>query len=113
MADREEILRRLTIGDQAYLDAQINRHAEERESGCLDHVGEAVAKLGALTATDGSEATWQATVRAALDAGLTRDEVVDLLVVLAPVVGRTRVISAAPKVAHAIGYDVEAALEAR
>jgi alkylhydroperoxidase/carboxymuconolactone decarboxylase family protein YurZ len=106
-------LRHLTLGDQAYLDAVIAGHQQARGPGCLDAAGEVLTKLGALTATDGSEATWQTTIQAALDAGLTRDEIVDVLVVLAPVIGRTRVMAVAPKVAHAIGYDVEAALEAR
>jgi alkylhydroperoxidase/carboxymuconolactone decarboxylase family protein YurZ len=111
MADREEILRRLTLGDVAYLDALVS---ERGEPGCagLDHVGQALVKLGALTVTDGSDVTWQQTVGAALDAGLTADEVVDTLVVLAPVIGRTRIMAAAPKVAQATGFDVVAALEA-
>ena len=44
--------------------------------------------------------------------GWTADEVVDALVVLAPVIGRTRIMAAAPKVALATGFDVEGALEA-
>ena len=70
-------------------------------------------KLGALPVTDGSDLSWQQTIGAALDAGLTADEVVDALVVLAPIVGRTRVIAVAPKVALATGYDVTSELEAR
>ena len=38
--------------------------------------------------------------------GWTADEVVDALVVLAPVIGRTRIMAAAPKVALATGFDV-------
>ena len=34
------------------------------------------------------------------------------LVVLAPIIGQTRVIAVAPKLASATGYDVDAALEA-
>ena len=115
MADREEILRRLTLGDAAFLDALIAGRQRQRAPGdcALDHVGEALLKLGALTVTDGSDLTWQQTVAAALDAGLTADEVVDALVVLAPVIGQTRVMAAAPKVALATGFDVATALEAR
>ena len=69
-------------------------------------------KLGALAATDGSDLAWQQTVACALDAGWTADEVVDALVVLAPVIGRTRIMAAAPKVALATGFDVQGALEA-
>lgn len=114
MADREEILRRLTLGDVAFLDSLVDeRHASARGPGSLDYVGEALVKLGALTATDGSDLTWQQTVSAALAAGVTADELVDALVVLAPVIGQTRIMAVAPKLALATGFDVATALEAR
>ncbi len=47
----------------------------------------------------------------ALAAGATQDEVADVLLAIAPVAGLGRVVSAAPNVATALGYDVEAALE--
>ena len=111
MADREEILRRLTLGDVTCLESLI----EERRLGdgapALDFVGEALVKLGALIVTDGSDVTWHHTVAAALDAGLTADQVVDALVVLAPVIGGTRVVAVAPKLALATGFDVASAIE--
>ena len=112
MADREETLRRLTLGDDAYLDALLNERQAHGDDAALDWAGEALVKLGALAATDGSDLAWQQTVACALDAGWTADEVVDALVVLAPVIGRTRIMAAAPKVALATGFDVQGALEA-
>jgi alkylhydroperoxidase/carboxymuconolactone decarboxylase family protein YurZ len=47
----------------------------------------------------------------ALAAGATKDEVADVLLAIAPVAGLGRVVSAAPKVATALEYDIEAALE--
>jgi hypothetical protein len=43
--------------------------------------------------------------------GATDDEIVGCLVAVLPVVGVARVVSAAPKLALALGFDVEAALE--
>jgi hypothetical protein len=40
-----------------------------------------------------------------------KDEVAEVLLAIAPVAGLGRVVSAAPKVATALEYDVEAALE--
>ena len=111
MADREETLRRLTLGDDAYLDALLDERQAAPEQATLNWVGEALVKLGALAATDGSDLAWQQTVGCALDAGLSADEVVDALVVLAPVIGRTRVMAIAPKVALATGFDVAQAIE--
>ena len=44
-------------------------------------------------------------------AGATDDEIADVLLAIAPVVGLARVVCAAPDVAIALGYDIEAALE--
>ncbi len=47
----------------------------------------------------------------ALAAGATQDEVAGVLLTIAPMAGLGRVVSAAPKVATALEYDIEAALE--
>jgi alkylhydroperoxidase/carboxymuconolactone decarboxylase family protein YurZ len=113
MTHREEILRHLTLGDAAYLEELTARRSASADAACLDHVGSALVRLGALVATDGSDLTWQQTVGSALDAGVGPDEIVDALVVLAPVLGRTRIVDVAPKLALAVGYDVRTALETR
>ena len=41
----------------------------------------------------------------------TVDEIVGTLIAVAPIVGTARVVSAAPELALALGYDIEAALE--
>ena len=62
MADREETLRRLTLGDDAYLDTLLNERQAHGDDAALDWAGEALVKLGALAATDGSDLAWQQTV---------------------------------------------------
>jgi len=47
----------------------------------------------------------------ALAAGATDEEITDTLLAIAPVTGLGRVVCAAPDVAAALGYDVEAALD--
>jgi 4-carboxymuconolactone decarboxylase len=47
----------------------------------------------------------------ALAAGASEDEITDVLLAIAPVAGLSRVVAAAPGVATALGYDIEAALE--
>jgi 4-carboxymuconolactone decarboxylase len=46
-----------------------------------------------------------------LDAGASYDEIVGTLIAVMPIVGVARVVSAAPKLGLALGYDVSAALE--
>jgi alkylhydroperoxidase/carboxymuconolactone decarboxylase family protein YurZ len=46
-----------------------------------------------------------------LAAGVTADEIVGALIVVAPLVGLARVTSAAPAIAAALGYDLDEAFE--
>ena len=48
----------------------------------------------------------------ALAAGASEEEIADVLLAIAPVAGLGRIVTAAPELAIALGYDVEAALEA-
>ena len=56
-------------------------------------------------------ASFQHAVALALAAGATSDEIVASLEAVTPVTGASRVVQCAPKVALALGYDVDAALE--
>ena len=48
-----------------------------------------------------------------LAAGASEDEITGVLLAIAPVIGLGRMVGAAPGVAGAFGYDIEAALEDR
>ena len=48
---------------------------------------------------------------AALDADATAEEVVGVLIAVAPISGLARVIAATPEVALAIGYDIDQGFE--
>jgi hypothetical protein len=51
------------------------------------------------------------TVEAARRRGATNDEIVGCLIAALPALGVARVVSAAPKLGLALGYDVGSALE--
>ena len=53
----------------------------------------------------------QQRVSDALDAGVTFDEIVGSLLALAPGIGIERLVAVAPKLARALDYDIDAALE--
>jgi hypothetical protein len=112
MPDREEVLRHLTLGDAAYIDRLVADRRRRRGDSGQWFRSDSLLRIGALAALDGPDVSWQQTVAAALGAGLTADEIVDALVALAPMIGSTRLVSIAPKVSLALGYDVEAAIEA-
>ncbi|MGD0377015.1 MAG: carboxymuconolactone decarboxylase family protein [Streptosporangiaceae bacterium] len=74
-----------------------------------------IARIAALVAVDASAASYALNVEAAADSGITLDDVEDILVAVAPIVGTVRVVSAAENIAEGLGFVVavaEAELEA-
>ncbi len=67
-----------------------------------------LVQLGALLALGAATSSLRSTVDRAIEAGATEAEIVGVLVAVAPAVGLARVVSAAPRLALAIGYDLEA-----
>jgi 4-carboxymuconolactone decarboxylase len=68
-------------------------------------------QLAVLVANGSPGTCLQWSTTRALAAGATDDEIADVLLVIAPVAGLGRIVSAATEVAGALGYDVAAALE--
>ena len=79
--------------------------------GRLDDRSRALAGLGALLAAGGSPSAHQGLVVDALAAGMSAEEIVDVLIEVAPTVGLARLVPAAVELARALGYDVDRALE--
>jgi len=71
----------------------------------------ALVRLAALVAVGGAVPSYGAHADAAVDAGATAAEIVDVLVGVIPVVGLPAVVATAPKLAIALGYDTREALE--
>lgn len=63
-----------------------------------------MVRLAALAAVDAPPASYLVNLGAAASTGLTFEEVRDILVVLAPVIGTPRVTAAAGTIATALGY---------
>jgi 4-carboxymuconolactone decarboxylase len=63
--------------------------------------------LAALLALGASTTSLRWGVERAVSAGATDDEIVDVLAIVAPMAGSARVVAAAPRLALAIGYDIE------
>ncbi len=110
MDDYKEHLRRLAVHDDALVDA-IAMEASSLAASVLDERTTSLVRIAAIVAVDAAPASFQHAVAHALAAGATRDEVVATLEAVTPVTGAARVVSSAPKLALALGYDVEAALE--
>jgi alkylhydroperoxidase/carboxymuconolactone decarboxylase family protein YurZ len=89
-AQHERFLRRLAMNDVGALTAVMCPSADDREPSALDAKRRALVRLAGLVALDCEAATYQWGVGAAFAAGSSADEVVDVLVAVAPVVGAVR-----------------------
>src|SRR5215469_877796 len=105
----QETLRRLAIFDEELVTAGFG--LDLARTSVLDLKTAALLQLAVSVATGSSAACLEWSAGRALAAGATKDEIADVLVAIAPVAGVGRVVSAAPQVAIALGYDVAAALE--
>ena len=106
--DYTDVLRRLAINDPR-LAEDLNEGGRPPEE--LDPKTRALVRLAALVAVGGAPPSYGAMADAAVDAGASAAEIVDVLVGVVPVVGLPSVVAAAPNLAMALGYDTDEAME--
>jgi 4-carboxymuconolactone decarboxylase len=110
MDAQRDALRRLAMNDEFFIEEVLSIGLNNDHS-MLDPSTSAVARLGALIALAAPSEAYQWDTTRALASGVTVDEIVGVLIAVAPIVGIARVVSAAQEVALAIGYDLDADLE--
>ena len=104
-----ETLRRLAVFDEKFVAAGFG--LDPTGTSALDAKTAALLQVGVSVAIGSSAVCLGWSAARALAAGATKDEIADVLLAIAPVAGMGRVVSAAPGVAAALDYDIEAALE--
>ena len=104
--DVELLLRRLSLNDERSVE-MVLVHGHDLDRGqVLTPKVDLLVRLGALLALGAATSSLRATVERAREAGATDDEVVSVLVAVAPAIGLARVVSSAPRLTSAIGYDI-------
>ena len=97
--------------DESCVENQAGLSLGPAEGSSLDPKTEALLRVGAAAALGASPVCLEWSTTRALAAGAGEDEIADVLLAIAPVTGLSRIVSAAPEVAIALGYDTQAALE--
>ncbi|HEY6275121.1 MAG TPA: carboxymuconolactone decarboxylase family protein [Streptosporangiaceae bacterium] len=105
------MLRRLAMIDGDLVEDQAGLALGLAEGSSLDPKTAALLLVGAAAAIGAAPLTLGWSAARARAAGAGEDEIADVLLAIAPVTGLGRIVSAAPEVALALGYDTEAALE--
>ena len=109
--NHECTLRKLAIGDDAFIDGVLASQRTNLAQSGLDPKSHALVRLGALIAVDAASPSYLDALGSARASGASDEELVGCLIAVLPELGAARVISAAPRLGLAIGYDVVAALE--
>ena len=108
-ASQAAMYRQLTLGDGAVMTSMLVGDRDAAEP--LDSRTTSLVRLAALIVSRADEPAYQREVGGAIDCGATPEQITAVLVAVARVAGSSVVMSAAPKLALALGYDVEAAFE--
>ncbi len=106
----EEAFRLLTLGEPRLLVSVVDP-ACPAVPRPLDERTQSLLRIGALVALDAPESAYRTAVDTAMRAGADLDDLLAVVAAVAGVVGSARVISCAPRIAIAAGYDAEAALD--
>ncbi|MFB2596992.1 carboxymuconolactone decarboxylase family protein [Herbiconiux sp. P17] len=102
--DYTDRLRRLAINEAGTVGGVLG---PSFQAATLDPKTLALVRLAALVAIGAAEPSFGEQADAAVSAGASADELVDVLVGISAVVGTPRVVAAAPELALALGYDLD------
>jgi 4-carboxymuconolactone decarboxylase len=109
----EQLLRGLAAGDESLLRSVVAVRpaamwpSQVPPERALSPATYALVHLAGLLAAGGSTTSLRWAVELALQAGARDEEIVEVLATVAAIVGSARVVAAAPRLALAIGYDIE------
>src|SRR5213596_736070 len=106
----EETLRRLAVIDEDFVGDEVGLKIDSATTSALDPKTAALLRVGASVAIGSPAVCLEWSTGRALAAGASEDEIVGVLLAVAPVAGLGRVVAAAPDVATALGYDIATAL---
>jgi 4-carboxymuconolactone decarboxylase len=105
-ADTREVLAALAQGDPDLLAAGLEVRAEWKARSGLDARSYALVKLAALIALDAPPASYLWQVGNALEAGATPEDLIGVLIAIAPQVGGPKLVAAAPELMVALGLSL-------
>jgi len=107
----QDTLRRLAMIEEGFVEDQARLGLCPDRALALDPKTVALLQVVVSVAIGSSAVCLEWAAARAMAAGATDDEIADVLLAIAPVTGLGRVVTAAPDVATALGYDIAAAME--
>ena len=105
-AATEEKLAKLAMSDPEMLLAGLEARADWQATSGLDGRTYSLTKIAALIALDAPPASYVWQVGNALAAGATPEDIIGVLIAVAPQVGGPRLVAAAPELMVALGLSL-------
>jgi alkylhydroperoxidase/carboxymuconolactone decarboxylase family protein YurZ len=106
VSDVRTTLQALATNDNMIEDLLRIQESNIEQSGLDGHTW-ALVKLAALVSIDAAPASYIWHITTAQEAGVTAEEIVGVLVALAPTVGVARIVAAAPEIAIGLGIETD------
>ena len=103
----ERLLRMLALNNEDSLQQVLAPDSDRTLPHALPAKVDLLVRLGALLALGASTPALRRMVERAVEAGASEAEIADVLVSVAPMVGLARVVTSAPRLALALGYDLD------
>jgi hypothetical protein len=97
----------MATGDAPVLETVLEMTAASLAHTELDPGSLVLIRLAALAAVDAPVASYLMHLGPGAESGLTLDDVQDVLIGVAPVIGTARTVSAAAKIVEALGFAIE------
>jgi len=99
----------VATGEAPVLETLVEINAVSLARAELDPATLLLARIAALAAVDAPAASYLMHVGPAVESGVTVEQVQDVLVAVAPIIGAPRVLSAATKITDALGFAIAVA----
>lgn len=103
-SEHRELVRRLTLSEEATL-ADVMAGRRSHDPTLLDERTRSLVRLAGLMALDARTTSLQAATESAFASGAREEEIVEVLLVVAPIVGTSRVNSVIPRLQRALERD--------
>ncbi len=107
MDPADELMRRLAFTDEKVLGMVLTRRVGTDRRTELSSKVELLVRLAALLAVGAAAPSLREAVGQTFAAGATTNEIVGALVAVGPTIGLAGLVASAPRLAMAIGYDLE------
>ena len=108
LSKHEKTLVGLSRGEPELIDSLLQIQLDNIESSGLYPKTHALTRIAALIAIDAAPVSFVWQIGIALDSGVTPDDIIGVMIALAPTVGMARIVAAAPEIAFALGLDIGA-----